>query len=180
MSRADSVVEAIAGESPSEAANDVAGVLKGGVIGAIAGGAGILAMSPILAVAVAFGVLDTAAFSELAHLGLGRSDNILLGYFIFAGGGMTTWPLLFAVLNEYLPGQSMMMSGVTFGIIAWTGFLVAFYSGQTSLALVLYLILTLVAHCVYGAVLGAVFDLVSTRTEILFVSTDTMSVSKKS
>ena len=180
MSRTDSVVEAVAGESTSEAANDVAAIVKGGLLGVIAGGAGILAMSPILAVAVVFGVLDTASFSELAHLGLGRSDNVVLGYLIFAGGGMTTWPLLYAVLNNYLPGQLMVQSGVTFATIAWTGFLVAFYTGQSDLALVLYLLLTLVAHWVYGAVLGATFGLFSNRTEILFISTDTMSVSKES
>ena len=178
MSRTDSVVEAVAGESPSAAANDAAAVVKGGVIGAIAGGLGILAMSPILAVAVAFGVLDTTSFSELAHLGIGRSDNVALGYFIFAGGGMTTWPLLFAVLNTYLPGRLMIQSGVAFATIAWTGFLPAFYTGQSGLALALYLLLTLVAHWAYGAVLGATFDLFANRTEILFISTDTMSVSQ--
>lgn len=175
----DSVVEAVAGESPSEAANDAAAIVKGGVIGAVAGGLGILAMSPVLLVAVAFGVLDTASFAELAHLGLGRSDNVILGYLIFAGGGMTTWPLLFAVLNSYLPGRLMIQSGVTFATIAWTGFLVAFYTGQSGLALVLYLLLTLVAHWMYGAVLGATFGLASNRTEVLFLSTDTMSVSEE-
>lgn len=179
MSRTDSIVEAVAGESPNEATNDVVAIVKGGVIGAIAGGVGIVAMSLVLGVAVVFGVLDTASFAELAHLGLGRSDRVLLGYVIFAGGGMTTWPLLFAVLNEYLPGRTMVQSGVTFATIAWTGFLVAFYTGQTGLALALYLILTLVAHWVYGAVLGAVFGLVSRRTKVLFVSTDTMSVTEE-
>ena len=179
MSRVDSVIAAIAGESPSEAENDAAAVLKGGVIGAIAGGVGLLAMAPILLAGVALGVIDSAAFSELAHLGLGRTENVLLGYFIFAGGGMTTWPLLFAVLNDYLPGRTMIQSGFVFATITWTGFLVAFYSSQTGLALVLYLLLTLLAHWAYGVLLGLAFGLIARRTDVLFVSTDTMSVSKE-
>jgi hypothetical protein len=179
VSRVDSVVAAIAGESPSEAENDAAAVLKGGVIGAIAGGVGLLAMAPILLAGVALGVIDSAAFSELAHLGLGRTENVLLGYFIFAGGGMTTWPLLFAVLNNYLPGRTMVQSGFVFATIMWTGFLVAFYSSQTGLALVLYLLLTLLAHWAYGVLLGLAFGLIARRTDVLFVSTNTMSVSKE-
>ena len=180
MSRADSVIAAIAGESPSEAENDAAAVVKGGVIGAIAGGVGLLAMAPILWVGVALGVIDSAAFAELAHLGLGRPESALLGYVIFAGGGMTTWPLLFAVLNDYLPGRTMVQSGFGFATIMWTGFLVAFYSSQSGLALVLYVLLTLLAHWAYGVLLGLVFAIVAQRTEVLFVSTDTMSVSKES
>lgn len=179
MSRADSVIAAIAGESASEAENDVAAVVKGGVIGVIAGGAGLLAMAPILWAGIALGVIDSTAFAELAHLGLGRPDSALLGYVIFAGGGMTTWPLLFAVLNDYLPGQTMVQSGFGFATIMWTGFLVAFYSSQAGLALVLYLLLTLLAHWAYGVLLGLVFAIVAQRTELLFVTTDTMSVSKK-
>ncbi len=179
MSRVDSVIAAIAGESPSEAENDAAAILKGGVIGAIAGGAGLLVMSPILWAGVALGVIDSASFSELAHLGLGRSENVLLGYFIFAGGGMTTWPLLFAVLNDYLPGRTMVQSGFVFASITWTGFLVAFYTSQAGLALVLYLLLTLLAHWAYGVVLGLVFGLIARRTKVLFVSTNTMSVSEE-
>ena len=179
MSRVDSVVAAIAGESPNEAENDVAAVIKGGVIGAIAGGVGLLAMAPILWAGVALGVIDSASFAELAHLGLGRPESALLGYVIFAGGGMTTWPLLFAVLNDYLPGRTMIQSGFGFATIMWTGFLVAFYASQSGLALVLYLLLTLLAHWAYGVLLGLVFGLASRRTEVLFVSTDTMSVSKE-
>jgi MFS family permease len=179
MSRTDSIIAAIAGESPSEAENDAAAVLKGGVIGAIAGGVGLLAMAPILFSGVALGVIDSTAFAELAYLGLGRPENPLLGYVIFAGGGMTTWPLLFAVLNDYLPGRTMVQSGFGFATIMWTGFLVAFYTSQTGLALVLYLLLTLLAHWAYGVLLGLTFAVIVRRTDVLFVSTDTMSVSEE-
>lgn len=73
----------------------------------------------------------------------------------------------------------MVQSGFVFATIMWTGFLVAFYSSQAGLALVLYLLLTLLAHWAYGVLLGLVFSVVAQRTELLFVTTDTMSVSKE-
>lgn len=171
--------DTLATESPTNAATDLVGIFKDGVIGAVAGAAGTVMLSAVLFVALNLGAFDSASFGGLAEL-VGLGADPLVGYVIFFGGGMTTWPLLYAVLNNYLPGQLMVQSGVTFATIAWTGFLVAFYTGQSDLALVLYLLLTLVAHWVYGAVLGATFGLFSNRTEILFISTDTMSVSKES
>jgi len=47
----------------------------------------------------------------------------------------------------------------------WTGFVLAFYTDQSGLTLVLYAVLTLIAHVVYGIGLGAVFNYFSTRPD---------------
>ena len=78
---------------------------------------------------------------------------------------MVPWPLLFASLKNYLPGKSSPISGAFFGAAMWTGFVLAFYTGQTGLSLVLYAVLTLVAHVVYGIGMGAVFDYFETRPD---------------
>jgi cytochrome c oxidase subunit 1 len=178
MADDEAVVRTATGESEDEAVADVVAVLKGGVIGAIAGAAGLVVMSVVLAIGIALGAFDTAAFAELASIA-GGGESELLGYAVFFGGGMTTWPLLFAVLNDYLPGGRMETSGLTFGTIAWTGFILAFYTSQTGTTLALYLGLTLLAHWGYGATLGAVFYLVAARTDVVFV-TEGVNVSKES
>jgi len=40
----------------------------------------------------------------------------------------------------------------------WTRFVMAFYTGQSGLLLVAYVILTFLAHVFYGLSLGAVFN----------------------
>ena len=144
-------------ESSTDAAGDLVGIFKDGVIGAIAGAAGTVMLSAVLFVALNLGWFDSSAFGGLAALiGLG-SDN-LLGYVIFFGGGMTTWPLLFVSVQEFLPGSMLAFRGVSFATISWTGFIGAFYTGQSGLALVGYVVCSLVAHWAYGFTLGSVFE----------------------
>jgi hypothetical protein len=90
---------------------------------------------------------------------------VLFGFIIFLGGGMFPWPLLYASLKAYLPGQSDPVSGAIFGAVMWTGFVLAFYTGQSGVELVLYAVLTLVAHVVYGIGLGVVFNYFATRPD---------------
>jgi cytochrome c oxidase subunit 1 len=85
---------------------------------------------------------------------------------LFLAGGTVTWPLLFLAFSDYLPGRLLFETGLVFATIISSGFLVAFYSGQTGLALVGYVAFVLVAHWAYGIGLAVTFRfLQAKRTE---------------
>lgn len=140
--------------------------IKDALVGAAAGLGGMVAMVPFLLLAYFLNALEPQAFIALAEIvGLVPEVDVGQGYWglvigaiIFVGGGMTTLPLLFVSLAAFLPpADNIPLSGVTFATVIWTGFAIAFYTGQTGIALVLYLVLTLVAHWVYGYVLGELY-----------------------
>lgn len=174
MAESGSLIEWLTGESESKTRNDLKRIVVGGVVGAVAGGLGTLADSVLLYIAIQVGAFDPAQFGEMATLA-GLSDpligsgNPMLGYLIFVGGGMTTWPFLFAALHEYLPGWRMAVTGITFAAIGWTGFAIAFYSPDVNLPL--FLVLTFIGQCLYGLVMGLVFEYAEPRIDIAFVGT---------
>lgn len=135
--------------------------VRAALVAAGSGLAGMVAMLPVLLVAYLLGALEPEAFTALAEIvGLGGTPySLLIGLIIFVGGGMTTLPLLFVSLADFLPpAESIPITGVTFATVIWTGFAIAFNSGQTGLTLWLYLALTLLAHWAYGYVLGEVYS----------------------
>ncbi len=147
----------------------LAGVIADGVVGAAGGFAGTALMTGILVLASSLGVFSWEAVATLAQpLGLvDVEQSIALGYLIFLFQGMVPWPLLFASLKAYLPGKRDPVTGAVFASFLWTGFVGAFYTGQTGIALVLYLGLTLIAHWAYGFGLGAVFDYFASRPDTI-------------
>ncbi|MBX0295415.1 DUF6789 family protein [Haloarcula nitratireducens] len=163
------VEDPVNGESvaDSEEFDSLRGILADGVVGAAGGLVGTAMMTVVFLIAQSLGAFDLSDFAILTELvGLsGVVPEVLFGFFIFLGGGMFPWPLLFAALKEYLPGRTDPVSGAFFGAAMWTGFVLAFYTGQTGLSLVLYAVLTLVAHVVYGMGLGAVFNYFATRPD---------------
>jgi hypothetical protein len=175
MERRDRTTGGVETEPESEsasAAGELASILLDGVVGAAGGFVGTATMTVVLLVAGALGAFDVSGFTALATLVgleafLSPDQLSAAGYVVFLGGGMTTWPLLFAALARYLPGGSFALRGVAFGTVLWTGFVLAFYGGQSGTALALYALLTLVAHWGYGAALGAVFSYFADRPEAL-------------
>ncbi|MFB6074316.1 MAG: DUF6789 family protein [Haloarculaceae archaeon] len=145
------------------------GIVADGVVGAAGGLVGTALMTVVLLVAESLGAFHRSAFAGLTELvGLsGYVPPVPFGYVMFLAGGMLPWPLLFASLKGYLPGARDPVKGVYFGAAVWTGFVLAFYTGQTGVALALYLVLTLVAHVVYGVGLGLVFEYLSSRPDSL-------------
>ena len=174
MADTGSLVEEVTGESESKARGDLRRIVVGGLVGGIAGGLGTLVFSAVLALALFLDAFDPVQFGEMAVMA-GLSDPLagegdpVLGYLIFVGGGMTTWPFLFAALHEYLPGWRMAVSGITFAAIGWAGFAIAFYSPNVSLPL--FLVLTFIGQCLYGLVMGLAFEYAEPRTDIAFVGT---------
>jgi cytochrome c oxidase subunit 1 len=136
---------------------DVASIARDGAIGAAAGFAGTAAMTVVLLVGAVFGAFDLALIADLAAI-VGLGEDRVVGYVLFAGAGMTVWPLLFAAIGERVPGGSAPLRGVSFGTVMWSGFVAAFYTGQSGSGLASYALFTLLAHWAYGFVLGAVLD----------------------
>ncbi|MFC4359389.1 DUF6789 family protein [Halobium salinum] len=126
---------------------------------AIAVGAGAVAtvaMAPLFVLAWRAGALDPVAFTGLSTL-VGLGPSLPVGAFIFLGGGAIPLALVFLAWAGFLPGRTLAVRGMVYATIVWTGFALAFYSGQQGTLLFVYLALTLVAHWVYGAVLGYVY-----------------------
>lgn len=149
----------------------LAGIVTDGAIGAIGGLVGTGALTVGLLIARSLGAFELSSFGTLAEL---TGFNMLLplnptavGYVLFLLTGMVMWPLLFASIGRYLPGEKYATRGLPFGFVLWTGFAPAFYEGYTGLAMVLYFGLTLGAHFAYGFSLGAVFDYLGDRPDTL-------------
>ncbi|RXK46908.1 DUF6789 family protein [Halorientalis pallida] len=117
--------------------------------GALGGLIGTLAMSGVLFTGSFIGVFDVSAFAELGGL-VGLGEDARAGYLLFILGGVTTWAILFRAIAEFLPGRLLVVTGLSYATIMSTGFTVAFYTGQTGLELVGYLVFALVAHWLYG------------------------------
>jgi hypothetical protein len=174
MADTESLIERITGVSESQTREDAKNLVVGGIVGAIAGGAGTLVFSVVLYIAILLNAFDPAQFGEMASLAgfvnpLIGSSNALLGYLIFVGGGMTTWPFLFAALHQFLPGWRMAVSGITFAAIGWAGFAIAFYSPGVNI--LLFIVLTFVGQCLYGFVVGLVFEYAEPRVDVAIIGT---------
>jgi hypothetical protein len=160
---------ALAEDSTEPDFDRLIGIVADGVVGAAGGLVGTALMTVVLLIAEQFGAFSRESFAALTRLiGLGGYvPEVTFGYLLFLAGGMVPWPLLFASLTAYLPGETRAVSGIFFGTALWTGFALAFWDGFFGLTLAIYLVLTLLAHWVYGACLGLVFDYLSERPETL-------------
>lgn len=147
------------------------GIVTDGVVGAVGGAVGTAALTVGLLVAATLDAFAFGAFATLASLTgldvLAPSEPTAVGYLLFLVAGTVTWPLLFASIGSYLPGRRFATRGLPFGAVLWTGFVLAFYAGQTGTSLALYVVLTLVGHLGYGFTLGSVFDYLSSRPATL-------------
>ncbi|MEY7848145.1 DUF6789 family protein [Natrarchaeobius sp. A-rgal3] len=133
-------------------------------VGALAGLAATALMSAVLGVGGAIGVFDLAAFAELSGL-VGLPERADVGYALFVVAGATVWPLLFLTIAQYLPGRTQIGKGLSFATIVTAGFLIAFYTDQTGLALVGYVAFAILSHWTYGVGLGAALEYAGVSTE---------------
>lgn len=161
----------VAGEEAAPEFDRFVGVITDGVVGGLGGLVGTVAATVVLLAGSSLGYLDIDQFASLSSfLGLDvllPVNPVAAGYLVFLLIGMFVWPLLLASIGRYLPGETFAAGGIPLGAALWTGFVIEFYSGETGLALVGYLTVTLLAHLVYGFTLGTVLDYFSTRPETL-------------
>jgi hypothetical protein len=141
----------------------LAAVLWDGVIGAIAGLAGNVAIVGTLALITPLGGFSAEQFAFTAEmlmlqLVLTPQQLVWVGFVLFVGGGLTVWPLLLATLGSFLPGEGYAKKGLFFGAIMWTGFVFAFYGGYSGIEFALYLLGSFLGHVGYGFTTGAAMD----------------------
>jgi cytochrome c oxidase subunit 1 len=124
---------------------------------AFAGFAGVVAMAPVLVTAWYLGFLEASSFAGFGLL-FGVGPSLPLGVLVYTVGGTLVFPTLFFTVATFLPGRTLVRRGVVIAFCAWGGFLFGFYTGQTGVALAGYVLFTLLAHLVYGVVVGAIVD----------------------
>ena len=84
-------------------------------------------------------------------------EQQFMGFVLFVVVGALAWPLVFLSFEQFLPGVSDAARGMVFSVVLWVGFLGSFgttYEGS----IVLFSVVTLLAHLAYGLVLGATYD----------------------
>jgi hypothetical protein len=123
---------------------------------------GMLLMLPVLVgVPVALDLFRTEPIVEFSNFGLfvGVEPSLALGIALFIVGGTTVLPLVFLVLGAFLPPEEpRYLRGATYATIFWAGFLFAFWPEGGLLTSALFLVVSLVAHWLYGVALGSVLD----------------------
>lgn len=125
---------------------------------ALAGG---VAATTVMVVALVVMDVETRSrlllFEALARF-FGLPEQVTLGFVIFLLFGSVIWPLLFAVIEPYLPpGGDPAVSGMLFAGVLWVAFLVVGTGGINSILIPLYAVMTLLAHLAYGFTLGLVY-----------------------
>lgn len=123
---------------------------------------GMILMLPVLVgLPFAFDLFLTDPIANFAPFitYLGVEPSLALGVALFVIGGTTVLPLIFVVVGSFLPPATPRYArGVTFATIFWLGFILAFWPGGTRLTIALFLLVSLLAHWVYGAVLGGLLS----------------------
>lgn len=128
------------------------------LVAAGAGLAGQAAMVPFFVAAYPLDATSPASFvgvAELIGTSAGAPLALPVGVALFVAGGTVTLPLLFVALAEFLPPErDVGLRGVSLAVVVWTGFAIAFSTGQTGRTLGVYAALSLGAHVAYGYALG--------------------------
>ncbi|MCL7416549.1 MAG: hypothetical protein M8354_01760 [Halalkalicoccus sp.] len=121
---------------------------------------GMVLMLPLLAgVPIALDLFQTDSIVEFAQFGLylGLEPSVTTGIVLFVLGGVTLLPLLFLIAGAFLPpAEPRYLRGVTYATVFWIGFVFAFWPGGGVLTTVLFLVISLGSHWIYGATLGYV------------------------
>jgi hypothetical protein len=124
-----------------------------------AGTAGLVAMAPIIAgIPMLLGVFQVDPLARFARLVIADA-SATLGIAFFAVGGAVVLPLFFVVTASFLPPREpKFVRGVTIAMMFWVSFVFVFWPGDTTVINAAFVVVTLVAHLIYGAVLGGVLD----------------------
>lgn len=120
---------------------------------------GIMGLAAMIPVAVGVPIL-LGLFRLEAPVGFGylvaAQPSAELGVLFFLLGGIIVLPLFFVVTATFLPPETpKFVRGATMSAIFWPGFVIGFWPKGDMLVGVSFLVISLVAHLIYGLVLGA-------------------------
>lgn len=145
------VDEPVLGESESPlTARTVASGIAGGI-------AGLVVMAPVIAgIPILLGVFEMEPLARFSNLVIARADATL-GLAFFVAGGAFMLPLFFVVTATFLPPREPeYLRGATIATMFWVSFVYIFWPGASAYVNATFLVVTLVAHWLYGTVLGLV------------------------
>ena len=92
------------------------------------------------------------------------NESLAFGWMAHLVIGTIVWGGAFALLSSYLPGNTNIFTGITFGVAAWLLMMLVIMpmagAGVFGLSLgIMAPLMTLILHAVYGAVLALTFRL---------------------
>jgi hypothetical protein len=130
--------------------------------GLLAGFVATVVLSALMVVKGMMGVmpeLDVAAM-----IGMMMGVSVAVGWVVHFMIGTIVWGGGFALLYELIPGGSAVVKGIVFGVAAWLGMMIIVMpmagAGLFGMNLgIMAPVMTLVLHVVFGAVLGAVYQM---------------------
>lgn len=132
--------------------------------GVVAGFIATIAISLFMLMRLASGIMTEFQPIEIMNLNaqnlFGTPSSDLVGWVIHFVVGSVIWGVLFALLAPRLPGGSYSGRGLVFGVGAWLVVMLTIFplagSGFFGLGFgVIVAIITLIAHLLFGLVLGA-------------------------
>jgi len=129
--------------------------------GVIAGFVATTVLSMLMLMKSAMGLMPE--LDVVAMLGSMTGTGPAMGWIAHFVIGSVVWGGLFAVLAPSLPGGSLWLKGIVFGIGAWLLMMVAVMpmagAGLFGMGLGMAApVMTLMLHVIYGAVLGGVYS----------------------
>lgn len=133
--------------------------LRAVLSGVLGGVAGLVGMAPIVAgIPIALGIFQDEPLADFASLVVAQADPTI-GAVIFVVGGAFVLPLFFVVTASFLPPRSPAWArGVTMGLIFSTSFIYVFWPNGSLSVNAIFVAVALVAHVVYGGLLGGVME----------------------
>ena len=128
----------------------------------VGGLAGVAVMSPLIAgVPLVLGIFQLESLARFANLAISQADA-LLGLLFFVAGGVVVLPLFFVITATFLPPQEpRYLRGATISSFFWLPFAYLFWPGGGVVVNAIFVVVTLVSHWVYGAVLGRTMERLS-------------------
>ncbi len=127
--------------------------------------AGFVATIVLSALMVAKGMMGLMPELDVAAMiGMMMGASVAVGWIVHFMIGTVAWGGGFALLYELIPGGGAVVKGIVFGVAAWLGMMIIVMpmagAGLFGMNLgIMAPIMTLVLHIVFGAVLGAVYQM---------------------
>lgn len=127
--------------------------------GIIAGFAATVVLSLLMVMKSLMGLMPE--LDVIAMLSGMMGSSLAMGWMAHFMIGAVVWGTLFALIAPALPGDSLWLKGIIFGVIAWLLMMVAIMpmAGAGLFGMKLGMaapIMTLMLHVIFGAVLGGV------------------------